>query len=74
MVLAPVGATRTPARPAAPAAASSGYRARVQEIRAEIGTLDVQMRKSGIFDAKSLARQGQLKAELTAIMKANRPQ
>jgi len=71
MVLAPVGGTRTPA----PATASpSDYRARVQAIRAEREALDVQMRKTGVYDAKSLARQGQLKAELTAIMKANRPQ
>ena len=59
--------------PPAPAAASFGYRERVQAIRAEREALDVQMRKSGIFDAKSLARQGQLKAEHDRLIAANRP-
>ena len=66
----------TPAVPMssnAPAAASTS-RDRVQAIRAEREALDQQMRKTGIYDAASLARQGKLKAELTAIMKSLRPQ
>jgi hypothetical protein len=76
MTLAPVGGTRTTQAPpaaVAPVAPYSGYRERVQANLAESKSLDVQMRQSGVFDAKSLARQAELKAENARLIRANSP-
>jgi hypothetical protein len=73
--LAVVGGSRTSA-PTVPTAVTSpsAFRDRAQAITAESKSLEKQMRTTGVYDAKSLARQAQLKTELAALVKSSRPQ